>query len=218
MKSSSLQLLISLILGLSAFAGDGKNLIDKNSFTGWTMADGSPVQAGKGWEVVDGVIHRVGKAGDLVSTKEYGDFELEWEWKISPGGNSGVKYRVMLYHKEMLGPEYQMLDDGKHYNHPNATHITGCIYNLFPVIDNKPLKPVGEWNHSKISAKGGKYEHWLNGTKVAECDTATQAWQDAVAKSKFKRIPNWGANAKGKILLQDHGNEVWFKNMSIREF
>jgi hypothetical protein len=215
MKSIFLAILLSTTV--TAFSQEAKPLTDGKTLAGWVKADGQPLPSDTGWEVVDGVIHRKGKSGDIFTAKEYANFEFEWDWKISSGGNSGVKYRVTLYGKELLGPEYQMLDDDKHVDGKLLTHKTGCIYDLFPTIDNKPVKPVGEWNHSKIVANGGKFEHWLNGTKVAECDTTTPAWKAAVAKSKFKSKPDWALNPKGKIMLQDHGDEVWFRNLTIKE-
>ena len=183
--------------------------------TEWVQADGSAPAAG--WEFKDGVIHRQAKAGDIYSAKEYADFTLDWDWKISVGGNSGVKYRVMKYDDAMLGPEYQMLDDAKHADGLLPTHRTAAIYDLFPAADDKPVKPVGEWNQSRIVVKGSKFEHWLNGIKVAECDTSSPAWDAAFAKSKFKSRANWAKNPKGRIMLQDHGDEVWFRNVRITE-
>jgi Domain of Unknown Function (DUF1080) len=217
MMKSLLLSLFTASFTLTASAQDAKPLGDGKTLAGWVKADGSSAEGDKGWEVVDGVIHRTGKSGDLLTAKEYADFEFEWDWKISSGGNSGVKYRVTRYGKDLLGPEYQMLDDDKHSDGKLLTHKTGCIYDLFPTIDNKPVKPVGEWNHSKIVAKGGKFEHWLNGTKVAECDTSSPVWKETVAKSKFKSKADWALNPKGKIMLQDHGDEVWFRNLTIKE-
>lgn len=192
-------------------------LFDGKSLAGWVKADGTPAQAGSGWEVADGILHRKGAGGDLYTAKEYGDFVLEWEWKISPGGNSGVKYRVTRYGNALLGIEYQLLDDAKHADGKSATHRTASIYDLFAAAADKPVKPVGEWNRSKVVVRGSHFEHWLNGAKVAECDTSDAAWKDAVAKSKFRKQPDWAQNRKGKILLQDHGNEVWFRNLTILE-
>lgn len=215
MKSLFLAFVLCVISTVSA--QEAKPLSDGKTFAGWVKADGKPVADDAGWEMVDGVIHRKGKSGDIFTDKEYANFEFEWDWKISAGGNSGVKYRVTHYGKELLGPEYQMIDDDKHADGKLLTHKTACIYDLFPTIENKPVKPVGEWNHSKIVANGGKFEHWLNGSKVAECDTTTPAWKEAVTKSKFKSKPDWALNPKGKIMLQDHGDEVWFRNLTIKE-
>jgi hypothetical protein len=198
-------------------AGAFQPLFDGKSLSGWVSGDGKPAQEGKGWAVADGVLHRKERGGDLFTEKEYGDFELEWEWKISEGGNSGVKYRVTAYGKSLLGPEYQMLDDARHADGKLNTHRTACIYDLFPAAADKNVKPVGEWNASRIVVRGGKFEHWLNGAKVAECDTASQAWKDAVARSKFKNQKEWALNPKGKIMLQDHGDQVWFRSIRIRE-
>ncbi len=212
-------LLLLTVLSYTALAQEAKPLADGKTLAGWVKADGSAVAANdSGWEVVDGVIHRKGKSGDIYTAKEYANFEFEWDWKISSGGNSGVKYRVTTYPKSgLLGPEYQMIDDEKHSDGKLPTHKTGCIYDCFPTIPDKPMKAVGEWNHSKIVVQGSKFEHWLNGTKVSECDTSTPAWDAAVAQSKFKGQPNWAKNPAGKIMLQDHGDEVWFRNLQIKE-
>lgn len=215
----------SSLLTFSSFAQDAKPLADGKTLAGWTTGDGKPVPAAGKWEVTsEGAIHRKSEGeakhsqgGDIYTEKEYTNFEFEWDWKISEGGNSGVKYRVTLYGKTLLGPEYQMLDDAKHSDGKLLTHKTGCIYDMFPAIENKPVKPIGEWNHSKIVANGGKFEHWLNGMKVAECDTTSDAWKEALAKSKFKTQKDWALNPKGKIMLQDHGDEAWFKNLTIKE-
>jgi hypothetical protein len=191
-------------------------LCDGKSLTGWVGRDGKPV-TGDGWKVEEGnVIHRAAKAGDLYTEKEYADFELSWDWKIRAGGNSGVKYRVTTYGKELLGPEYQMLDNATHADGKLETHRSGCIYDFFPAPTAKAKTP-GEWNQSKIVVKGGKFEHWLNGELVCSADTASEAWKTAWAKSKFKKQATWAQNPKGKIMLQDHGDEAWFKNLQIRE-
>jgi hypothetical protein len=206
-------------LSLTAFAADPVPLFDGKDLNGWTAADGKPVKAG--WVVEEGgVLHRASKGGDIYTAKEYGDFEFSFEWKIAPGGNSGVKYRVTTYEKKgNLGPEYQLLDDSKH---PDAKvgpqRQSASLYDFMaPDAKTKKLNPPGEWNTSKIVARGTKLEHWLNGTKVVEMDTASDAWKAAHAKSKFKDVPDFAKNAKGRILIQDHGDESWFRNLTIKE-
>jgi hypothetical protein len=194
----------------------GKPLFDGKTLAGWTDKAGKSLEGNAGWKVLpDGVLHRAAKGGDIFTAEEYGDFELTWEWKLASGANSGVKYRVTKYGKELLGPEYQMLDNDKHADGKLLTHRTASIYDLFPA-QNAESRPVGEWNTSKIVAKGGKFEHWLNGKLAASSDTGSESWAAAVAKSKFKSKPDWAKNAAGKIMLQDHGDEAWFRNIVLK--
>lgn len=204
---------VSLLLPFAAFAEEAK-LFNGKDLTGWTSADGKPVTAG--WKVEDGVLHRATKGGDLISEKEYGDFELTWEWKIAPGGNSGLKYRVHnTPGKGAVGFEYQMLDDAKHADGALPTHRTGSLYDLLPAPAEKKLNPPGEWNTSRLIVRGNHLEHWLNGQKVIDTDTDSEAFKTAFAKSKYKAIPKFGEGPKGHILLQDHGDEVWLRNLVI---
>ena len=199
-------------------AADAKpvSLFDGKTLTGWVSGNGKPPTAG--WVVEDGTLHRAAKGGDLFSEKEYGDFEFAFEWKIDKAANSGVKYRVKQFTPGgTLGVEYQLIDDAAHPDGKKGTHQTACIYDIKETVENKPVKAVGDWNASKIVVKQGKFEHWLNGTKVSEIDTASDEWKERIAKSKFKNVQGFGLNAKGKIMLQDHGDKVWFRNLSITE-
>lgn len=189
-------------------------LFDGKSFEGWTFENGKPVD--KGWEVKDGQIHRIGGGGSIYTAREYGDFELQLEWMVKAGGNSGIKYRVAKYGNQFLGPEYQILDDSKHSDGKNPITSTGSIYALKEPAADKVVKPAGQYNHTRIIVKGSKIEHWLNGKKVAEADTSTEDWKMRVARSKFKKIENFGQLRKGRIMLQEHGDEVWFRNVTIR--
>jgi hypothetical protein len=192
-------------------------LFDGKTLAGWVTAAGKPVTGG--WIVEDGVLTRAAKGGDIFTEKEYADFELELDWKISDTGNSGVKYRVTQYGSgELLGPEYQIIDDLKHPDGVRGTtHQTAALYDLLEPNDKKDMKPVGEWNHTKIVAKGTVFEHWLNGKKVVEMDTASDLWKEKLAKSKFKGKKDFAQNKSGKIMLQDHGDKVWFRNITVRE-
>ncbi|BCU75860.1 DUF1080 domain-containing protein [Luteolibacter sp. LG18] len=207
--------LLALLLPFSAMAEEIV-LFNGKDLTGWTKSNGKPLE--EGWKVEDGVLHRVSGGGDLLTEKEYGDFELTWEWKISEAGNSGIKYRVQSYPgKGMLGFEYQMLDDVKHPDAKNgAIHQTGALYEFYPPAADKKLNPAGQWNTSKIVLRGTHVEHWLNGSKVVDGELAGDVFKAALAKSKFKALTSFGANPKGKIMLQDHGNEVWFKQIVLK--
>ncbi len=201
----------------AAPTGDSVPLFDGKSLTGWTDRNGKTLEANEGWKILpDGVLHKAGKGGDIFTAREYANFELTWEWKISQAGNGGIKYRVTAYGRELLGPEYQMLDDAKHADGKLATHRTGCIYDLFPAPEAAPKAP-GEWNQSKLVVQGSKFEHWLNGKMVASCDTTSETWKEAFGKSKFKRHENWAQNPAGRIMIQDHGDPIWIRGLNIKE-
>lgn len=170
-----------------------------------------------GWvQEEGGVIHRKEKAGDLISKDEYSSVQVEWDWKIAPGGNSGLKYWVNKFDKGgWLGVEYQMIDDDRHPDaHRGDSHSTACIYDIKGTIPNKPSKPAGEWNTSKFILKDGKIQHFLNGVLVVEADSNSPEWKELIGKSKFKNVKGF-APGKGHFLLQDHGSEVWFKNIRV---
>ncbi|MDP6522655.1 MAG: DUF1080 domain-containing protein [Kiritimatiellia bacterium] len=185
-------------------------LFDGKTLEGWQLTNGQPVS--KGWVVEEGCIHRASGGGNIVSVGEYKDFELELEWKISEGGNSGIKYRFT----KGLGPEYQVLDDEKHVNGKNPLTSAAAMYAMFKCNDQKTLMPVGEFNQARIVAKGTRLEHWLNGKLVLETDTSSDDWAKAKAKSKFKGKQGYG-EGPGRIFLQDHGNKVWYRNIRIRK-
>lgn len=185
------------------------SLFDGKSLNGWTQLNGKPIE--RGWEVVDGTIHRAGPGGDIVTTEKFKDFVLKFEWKISKAGNSGVKYRV----QRNIGLEYQILDDEKHPDSKKPSHRTASFYDLLAAPDSKPLKPVGEWNQSKIVANGTKLEHWLNGELIVSIDQSTDEWQKRFEASKYKKRKDFGVK-ESPILLQDHGNLVWFRDLKIK--
>jgi hypothetical protein len=193
------------------------NLFDGSSLDGWRKFDGG--RPSPGWIVQDKTLHRQSKAGHLVwSDQEFGDFELSWDWKIAPGGNSGVKYRVANYDGRWLGCEYQLLDDARHPNASDPTRTAGALYNLVAPTSNKRLQPAGQYNRSRVVARGTHLEHWLNGQKILVADTASSDWRRRVAESKFSEYGNFAQNPRGLILLQDHGSDVWFRNIVVRSF
>ena len=151
------------------------------------------------------------------------DFELRFDWKISPSGNSGVKYnvseemsRAFAPNHAAIGFEYQALDDTGTYDPPlGPTQMTASLYDLIaPGL--KTLRPVGEFNESRIVFRGSHGEHWLNGAKVLEFDLGTPEMEKRVAASKFSKIPDFAKKRPGHIVLQDHGSAVWFRNIKIR--
>ena len=201
--------------GLPAGAAQWESLFDGKTLKGWESAKGG--KPGEGWKVEDGCIHRVSGSGDLVSDKEYKDFTLEFEWKISSGGNSGVKYRLQKSPGGWLGPEYQVLDDAKHPNGKVADTSAGSLYEVVAASKDKPVKPAGEWNTSKVIAKGTVLEHWLNGKLVMKIDTSGKEWEAMKKDSKFAKAEGFAGPEKGRILLQDHGDEVWFRSIRIEK-
>ena len=189
---------------------DGKTLL------GWTTQDGKPVE--QGWEVVDGVIHlkKDGKrAGNIVTAREFGDFDLSFEWKIAPRGNSGIKYRVRSYNGKVLGCEYQIFDDVGTKTSTKSKNSSGSLYDLYEPNDDKQLKPVGEYNTGRIVVKGQQIEHWLNGKKIVSATAGDAVWKKNVAASKFNDVRNFSLHPGGKLMLTDHGSEVWYRNVTF---
>ncbi len=211
-------LLTALLLStISTYAGDFVSLFDGKTLTGWHAPDGKA--PGAGWVFDQGTLHLNGTPGGmLLSDKEYSQFELEWDWKVEEGGNNGVKYwATKVGGKEWLGIEYQMIDDHKHPDGlKGGSHTTASIYDIKQPAADKPLKPVGEWNTSRIVVLEGKIQHWLNGVLVCEADTKTDEWKTMIAGSKFKNKVGF-APGKGHIMLTDHTDKVWYKNIKIRE-
>jgi hypothetical protein len=173
-----------------------------------------------GWQAEgESVIHLAGKGGgNLISKNEYKNFVLEWDWKLNPKGNNGIKYWVTkIGGKEWLGIEYQMIDDD---GHPDGlrggSHNTGSIYDIVDSAKDKAKKPIGEWNQSRVVVKDGKIEHYLNGKLSSSADTKSEEWKAAIAKSKFKNKKGFGPG-HGKLMLTEHGDPCWFRNIVITE-
>ena len=189
-------------------------LFDGKSLEAWASSKGGA--PGAGWVIeADGSLHRKEKTGDLISKQSFKNFELEWEWKIAEGGNSGVKYWVNAIAKQNLGFEYQMIDDERHGDAKNgAKRQTAALYDIKGAATDKPGKPAGQWNTSKVVVKSGRVEHWLNGQRVVEAQIGSEEWKPLFAASKYVKYADQGfAPGHGKILLQDHGDPVWFRNI-----
>ena len=193
-------------------------LFDGRSFDGW-RGYRREAMPDNGWEVKEGTLRTVAKAkgSDIITKKSYTDFELSWEWRVVPGGNNGVKYFVTEDRPQSPGHEYQMIDDAGYPGKLSAGHLTADFYEVLPAAADKPLRPAGEWNTSRIVVRGTRVEHWLNGTKVLEYETGSQAVKDGVAKSKFKGHPGFGEKITGHIMLTYHQDECWYRNLKIRE-
>jgi hypothetical protein len=195
---------------------DGKSL---NGWRGYKQPDASKTR----WKVEDGmlVVDPTDKsdgrrARDLVTTETYDNFELSFDWKVAPGGNSGVKYFVLEDRDSAIGHEYQLIDDEKHTDAKIGGHRqTAAFYDVLAATSH-PVKPAGEFNQSRIVVNGKHVEHWLNGTRVLQYELGSPAVQAAIEKSKFKGIERFGKPQKGHILLQDHGDRVWFRSLRIR--
>ena len=184
-------------------------LFDGSTLEGWAKQDG---KAAKGWVIQDGTLFRKERSGDLYHSHWYVDFELTFEFKISEGGNSGVKYRVQRYGKQLLGCEFQVQDDkGRDFHR----HATGAIYAVCEPSKNKETRPVGEWNQAKIVVCGDRIEHWLNGQKIVDIAAGKEEWLKRVKQSKFRDKPFFGQNREGRIFLQDHGSPVWYRNITL---
>jgi len=183
---------------------------------------------GDAWKVVDGVIHFDANAkknegasgGDLVTLDSFGDFHLKLEWKISENGNSGIMFYVQdngeynaPYH---TGPEYQLLDNDGHPDGKITTHRTADLYDLIE-SSSEPVRPVGEWNETEIISKDGKLEFYLNGVNTVTTTMWDEQWDQMVAGSKFKDMPGFGKYQEGRIVLQDHNDDVWFRNIQIKK-
>ncbi|MCB9510724.1 MAG: DUF1080 domain-containing protein [Deferribacteres bacterium] len=172
-----------------------------------------------GWHVTDeGELYFDGKGkGDIVTTHQFADFELALEWKISPGGNSGIFYRVSEDDTAtyFTGPEMQVLDNGAHKDGKNPLTSAGSNYALH-APSRDVTRPVGEYNEARIVVQGNHVEQWLNGEKLVAYELHSPGWNELVANSKFSKMSNYGKNRTGHIALQDHGNEVWYRNIRIR--
>lgn len=191
-------------------------LFDGKTIAHWTgfKRDEPPA---KGWTVRDAaIVHEArGGGGDLVTREEYGDFDFRFSFRIAPRGNSGVMWHVTEEGKQtyFTGPEYQVLDDlGAK---PGARHAVGSLYDMVPAT-NKIVRPAGSWNEGRIVVHKGTLTHYLNGKKVVECPCAGPKWAEMVQNSKFKNWP-FGKAARGRMALQDHGDEVAFRNLRIKK-
>ena len=169
------------------------------------------------WKVEEGALVRHG-GGDIITKDQFESFELAIDWKISKGGNSGIIFKVQETDgaSYTTGPEAQVQDNVDGHDPQKA----GWMYALYPATVDT-TKPVGEWNHfvlkcAKTAAGTFKCEHWMNGTKYVEYEIGSADWNEKVAKSKFGSMPGFAKSAKGHICLQDHGNEVAFRNIKIR--
>ncbi len=201
-------------------------LFDGNTTNGWHTYGKQAV--GKAWKISDGSIHldasnkkdwQTNDGGDILTDDEFDNFHLQLDWRIAPGGNSGVifyinedsvKYKYPWY----TGMEMQVLDNAAHADAKITKHRAGDLYDL--IVSKETVKPAGEWNHAEIISNMGKLEFYLNGQQTLSTMLWDDNWKNLIAGSKFKDMPDFGTFKKGKIALQDHGDNVWFKNVRIK--
>ena len=238
-RSSSAGVLTLLLLTLtqSARTEEPNTLTAEEKQAGWQLLfDGRTTAGWRGyrsdrmpesWKVENGSLlarREKGKsAGDIVTVNEYDDFELTLQWKMTPGGNSGVVYRASEELRNLWesGPEYQILDNAGHLDGLNRLASAGACYAVFaPAKD--ATRPLGKWNDTRIVARGKHVEHWLNGEKLLEYEVDSRTWQAHVKTSKFYLTAygqgNWGRASKGHIALQDYGGAIEFRSIKIRRF
>ena len=225
--------LIALSLALQSAVGSTpapNTLTAAEKAAGWQLLfDGQSLDAWRGykretlpeagWEIKDGALRTVAKVKgvELITRKKFNDFEFTWEWRVAPGGNNGVKYLVTEERPQSPGHEYQMIDDAGYSGKLSPNHRTADFYDVIPAAADKPLRPAGEWNTSRIVVRGARVEHWLNGKHVLTYELGSAAVKAGVEKSKFKGHPGFGEKIAGHIMLTYHQDECWYRNLKIRE-
>jgi hypothetical protein len=208
----------SVSTGVTSGTGPWRTLFDGTSLDAWRGYKGAPIPSG--WHIAGNSLAKDVPVADIVTKDEFGDFELEIEWKIGEAGNSGIFYRGTEEYDHIYwsGPEYQLLDDIKGADNKTRLTCAGAAYGLYPSPEGH-LKPVGEWNSTRIIARGSHVEHWLNGFKLLEYELGGADWLAKVQASKFNAWPNYGRARSGHIGLQgDHAGTLAFRNIRIREF
>jgi 3-keto-disaccharide hydrolase len=204
-----------------------KSLFDGKTLKGWhTYGDAVATSA---WRVDSGVIHldasnkndndETINGGDLLTNNEYSNFDLKLEWKISRGGNSGIKFYVQedtTKYDEAIGLEMQVVDNKNHEDGKRAKHRAGSLYDLIAPTA-AVAKNFGEWNDAEIKCYNGELGFYLNGTKIMTTTLWDDNWRKMIAHSKYKRMKDWGTFKTGHIALQDHGFDVWYKNIIIKK-
>lgn len=207
-------------LSRSEAAAGWKLLFDGTSSTNWRGYKQKEFPS-KGWSIEGGTIRSAagGGGGDIITTEQYDDFELALEFKLTAKANSGIIFRCTESADApwMTGPEFQILDDRGAGETADSKHSVGGLFDLAAPGRNKFTRPAGEWNQARIRLKDGLLQHFLNGRKVVELRIDDAAWRETIARSKFASMAGFGQQARGHICLQDHGDEVWFRNIKVRD-
>lgn len=198
-------------------------LFDGKTFDGWrTHANKAMTDAG--WTIEDGCLKAEWQEKgnkNILTKNEYDNFEISVDWKLSPQGNSGIMYHQgdeFTEGKPSVGPEYQFIDDLDYPSEITPLNSTGADYDMMPPSATKKLKPVGEFNNTRIVFNKGHVEHWLNGEKILEFEAWTPEWKERISKSKWKDTPTYGALRKGAFMFQNYpGSKVWLKNIKLKQ-
>ncbi len=199
-------------------------LFDGKSLDGWRVAGDSIMYPDAGWSVEDNCLKvewkKENRNRNIVTKSEFADFEFSIEWKLAPAANSGIIYHLgdkFTKAPPCTGPEYQIIDDLGWPVPLSEDHFTGVDYEMHVELENKKLKPVGEFNVSKIIFKNGHVEHWLNGEKIVEFEAWTTDWYERLEKSRWSKTPCYGENRSGAFSLQNYRDcKLWFKNIKVR--
>lgn len=197
-------------------------LFDGRTLEGWQSLNKPEIAPG--WVVTNGTITilKNSKAGDLITNERFSNFDFRFEFRLTPGANSGVKYLVdpaRAQGSHGIGPEYQVLDDQRHPDaklRADGSRTTAALYDVLPASKEKTLRPPGEWNEGRIVVNGRRVEHWLNGVKVLEYERGSEKFRAALTKSKFSKMPDFADWADGHLLLQDHNDGVSYRNLKVR--
>lgn len=195
--------------------GPWRMLFDGRDTSAWRTFGGKEFPKA-GWKVEDGCLHLLpnSEGGQLVTKETFENYEFEWEWRIKPRGNNGVKYLVTEARPGTPGPEYQMVDDA---TTRDPKFQTASFYEVLAPQVKTPVRPAGEWNQSRLVVSGNHVEHWLNGVKVLAYELGSPEVKAGVQRSKFKDVPGFDQKIRGHILLTDHHSETWYRNLRIRE-
>lgn len=219
------------MIGVTHAFENHKHTVTEEGFT--VLFDGSSTEhfrgykqetfPDKGWNIEQGsalrVIGKTKGAGDIITKEQYSDFDLRFEWKVAKGANSGVMYRVQEGKgpSYLTGPEYQILEDANHRDGKNPKTSAGALYALIACNEKKSLKPIGGWNSSRLVIHDNNVQHYLNGELVVEYTWASDEIKELISGSKFKNWNRFMTMDKGHIAFQYHNDDVWYRNIRIKD-